>query len=307
MSKIVICIWLITISVSLSLPGIVLAAPTCNPADTACTGTCTVKPVIPDQQRGTVTDYVVDADNCSKPDYQAKATVSSGRSNISGKCDCIPVDSSGTPLVCKPPSNCTTNTECSAPTNCGTYVCLGFIQGRTPGRCVDGTNLCSKANQTCSTNTDCTGGGTGCSLYTCWKISNKNNACRLGLQPTSTGTSCTPEQIRDGKCTGAAGIVCDSNGSVGVLTAIGCIPTDPTNLVKTILRLAIGMAGGIAFLLMLIGAFQMIISTGNPEALQAGKDRFSSAILGLLFVIFAVLLLKIIGVDILGLGKAFGI
>jgi len=106
-------------------------------------------------------------------------------------------------------------------------------------------------------------------------------------------------------CTLAGGKPCP-NGK-GILTAIGCIDPEPTELIKVILRLATGVAGGIAFLLMIFGAFQMITSSGNPEALKAGQDRFSSAIIGLLFIIFSVLILKIIGVDILGLSKAFGI
>lgn len=62
-----------------------------------------------------------------------------------------------------------------------------------------------------------------------------------------------------------------------------------------------GIGGGAAFLMMILGAFQMLTSAGNPEALQAGRDRLQSAIIGLLFVIFAVLLMQIIGFDILGL------
>ena len=65
----------------------------------------------------------------------------------------------------------------------------------------------------------------------------------------------------------------------------------------------IGIGGGLAFLMMLLGAFQMLTSAGNPETLQAGKDRLTSAVIGLLFIIFAVLLLQIIGVDILGILK----
>ena len=61
----------------------------------------------------------------------------------------------------------------------------------------------------------------------------------------------------------------------------------------------LGIGGGIAFLFMLLGAFQMITSAGNPDSISAGKDRFTSAIIGLLFVIFSVLLLQIIGAGIL--------
>jgi len=45
----------------------------------------------------------------------------------------------------------------------------------------------------------------------------------------------------------------------------------------------------------------MITSAGNPETLKGGQDRFAQALIGLLFVIFSVLLMQLIGVDILGI------
>jgi hypothetical protein len=137
----------------------------------------------------------------------------------------------------------------------------------------------------------------------CQKVSASNEYRCSAIVNAFQG--CSDADIKNGKCTGASGKQCGDG--TGVSTAIGCVPTDPTSLIKTILKLATGVAGGIAFLLMIFGAFQMITSSGNPEALKAGQDRFSSAIIGLLFIIFSVLILKIIGVDILGLGKAFGI
>lgn len=90
----------------------------------------------------------------------------------------------------------------------------------------------------------------------------------------------------------------DPRGS-GIATAIGCIHTNPAELVKDLMTFLIGIGGGLAFLMMLFGAFQMLTSAGNPETLNAGRSRLTSAVIGLLFVIFAVLLLQIIGVDIL--------
>lgn len=116
--------------------------------------------------------------------------------------------------------------------------------------------------------------------------------------PTSSPSGCTGSN-----CTSAGGISCDPKtglaGSEGVLTAIGCIPTKPTALVQGILKFAVGAGGGIALLLMFYGAFQMITSSGNPDGVKKGHEQITSAVLGLLFIIFAVMLLKIIGVDIL--------
>lgn len=99
----------------------------------------------------------------------------------------------------------------------------------------------------------------------------------------------------------------DDKNNPGINTAIGCIHTSPIGFIKDFLNFLISIAGGLAFLMMLAGAYQMLTSAGNPETLSAGRDRFQSAIIGLLFIIFSILLLRIIGVDILGLGTFFGV
>lgn len=94
---------------------------------------------------------------------------------------------------------------------------------------------------------------------------------------------------------------CDVNGGRGpaIKTAIGCIHTSPAEFVKDVMTFVIGISGGLAFLLMILGAFQMLTSAGNPDTLRAGRERLTSAVIGLLIVIFATLLLQIIGFDIL--------
>lgn len=83
-------------------------------------------------------------------------------------------------------------------------------------------------------------------------------------------------------------------------TAIGCInATDANGFVTELFKLGIGVAGGIAMLLILFGGFQILTSAGNPERLNAGKELIGSAIAGLLMILFSTFLLKIIGVDIL--------
>ena len=83
-------------------------------------------------------------------------------------------------------------------------------------------------------------------------------------------------------------------------TALGCINTSsPQEFIVWLLKSVIGIAGGIAFLLMLWGGFQIITSTGNPEKLNKGKEILTSAIIGLVVIIFAVFLLQLIGVQIL--------
>lgn len=89
-------------------------------------------------------------------------------------------------------------------------------------------------------------------------------------------------------------------GTNGISTQIGCIEAGSTaGFIGQLFTLGTGIAGGIAFLLIIFGGFQILTSAGNPERLNAGKELVGSAISGLLLILFSVFLLKIIGVDIL--------
>jgi hypothetical protein len=102
------------------------------------------------------------------------------------------------------------------------------------------------------------------------------------------------DQQQNGLCTS-----CENRQ--GIWTAFGCLPTTSGEFVTTLLQFGSGIAGGIAFLLIIIGGFQIVMSAGNPEKLNEGKELITSAIVGLLFIIFSIFLLKLIGVDILAI------
>jgi small-conductance mechanosensitive channel len=92
--------------------------------------------------------------------------------------------------------------------------------------------------------------------------------------------------------------------SCGIDTAIGCIPVENTDsFMGWILGWAIGVGGGIAFLLIVYASFMIMTSQGDPTRLKAGQELLTSAISGLIMLIFSVFILKFIGIDILGLGN----
>lgn len=101
-----------------------------------------------------------------------------------------------------------------------------------------------------------------------------------------------------GLCTSPSCGKCAQND---VWTAFGCISTDPSSFIESILKIAIGIGGGVAFLLILFGGFQILTSAGNPEQLTAGRELVTSAISGLLLVIFSIFLLRLVGYNILGI------
>lgn len=132
--------------------------------------------------------------------------------------------------------------------------------------------------------------------------------CSIPLPISSSGpnNALSPRDCTGRECATSAGERCntqkngedDVNGD-GIKTAIGCVPTDPKTLINGLLKVGAGAGGGISLLLMIAGAFQMITSAGDQNRLQAAREQFTNAVIGLLFILFSVLLLRIIGVDIL--------
>ena len=59
------------------------------------------------------------------------------------------------------------------------------------------------------------------------------------------------------------------------------------------------ISGGIALILIITSGYQIMTSQGDPEKIKAGRERFISAVVGLLFLIFSLVILETIGVDIL--------
>lgn len=110
-----------------------------------------------------------------------------------------------------------------------------------------------------------------------------------------------PQAVPRGNPTIGAAQICDDTQPSIIQTAIGCVHTEPGLFLKDLLTFVISIAGAIAFILMLFGAFQMITSAGNPDNLKTGQELFTNAIIGLLFIAFSVLLMQIIGVDILNI------
>jgi hypothetical protein len=87
----------------------------------------------------------------------------------------------------------------------------------------------------------------------------------------------------------------------GVWTALGCIHVNPSSFIADFLKIAIGIAGGIALLLMGYGSFLISTSAGDPKKSEEGKEIITGTIAGLLFIIFSVFLLRFIGVEILSI------
>ncbi len=82
-------------------------------------------------------------------------------------------------------------------------------------------------------------------------------------------------------------------------TGLGSISTDPSGFANRILSIAIGLGGGIALILMVIGSIRVLTSSGDQQKLNGGRDQIVAAIAGLLFLIFSIIILRFIGLEIL--------
>ena len=81
-------------------------------------------------------------------------------------------------------------------------------------------------------------------------------------------------------------------------TVLGCLPTSPGGFVQSSFRVITSIVGGLAFLALLYGGGLVLTSQGSEERLSAGKSILISAITGVVLTLFAVFILRFIGVEV---------
>lgn len=83
----------------------------------------------------------------------------------------------------------------------------------------------------------------------------------------------------------------------GIYIAIGCIDPSPLGLITGLIRISLGVVGGVALVQLIIAG--LAYQSGNQEQIEKAQSRIFSTIGGLAVLIFSVLILRIIGVNIL--------
>ncbi len=114
----------------------------------------------------------------------------------------------------------------------------------------------------------------------------------IGTGETSGGDS--------GGTGGDSSIPCNPTCSIGGVLEFDTGDSGGST-VTTILTVSISIAAVVAFILAGFGAVRIVTSAGNPSGINAGREMIISAISGLLFIVFAVTILEIIGANILNL------
>ena len=119
--------------------------------------------------------------------------------------------------------------------------------------------------------------------------------------PTPTFPSFTPTPNIPAPSAPCAPGGWDGSKCTKVTTALGEISTTPPGFVKSVFGYLLSISGGVALIFIILSGYQLIFSHGDPEKVKEARDRLTSAIIGLLFVVFSMVILQVIGVDLLHL------
>lgn len=84
-------------------------------------------------------------------------------------------------------------------------------------------------------------------------------------------------------------------------SAIGPISTDPAEFVKKIFTVLLSMAGGWAVYIIIVAGYVLIFSHGEAEKVKEAREEITSAIVGIVFMLLSLVILRVIGVDIFDL------
>lgn len=85
--------------------------------------------------------------------------------------------------------------------------------------------------------------------------------------------------------------------SGGIYTAIGCVDPTPTGIITGLIRISLGIMGGVALLqLVYVG---ILYQQGNSEKIKGARSQLIATLTGIAVLVFSVLILRIIGVNIL--------
>ena len=94
-------------------------------------------------------------------------------------------------------------------------------------------------------------------------------------------------------------------------TGIGCIGTNlqsftssggVSGVVQVLFNFIVTLAGGVAFLTIIYGAFILITSQSNPEKLDQGKRLIMGAAIGLIFILFSAFIVNFLAGSIFNIG-----
>lgn len=226
--------------------------------------------VAPGYQCGDKSDYVYDEDIGGSPQGDHTMPCSDGPGFANGSC-CT----KGTPLPKLPDhAGYTLGGQCSLSSICYT----GSYSNPRPGQQCGGLAGWHYG----------TTGGNQPSVPSCAAIGIGNAVCCDVGEATSKAFNLNP---------------CPSDSTNGdcksIVTALGKIDvSSPTDFIAKAFGILLSFAGGIALIIIIFSGYRLLISQGDPEKVKNARETLTSAIVGLLFIIFSIVILQVIAIDI---------
>ncbi len=193
---------------------------------------------------------------------------------------------------------CNTLSDCCS----GIPYCGGGISGA--GACST-TLACGGPGATCTSSNPC------CTGDTCNNGDCVQNICSQTGQPCSITTgkenNCCSGVCTNSKCIAGTPVPppppdpCPKQNGICTIidTAVGTIDVStPGAFVKAAFGVILSVSGAIAILIIIFSGYGIMFSQRDPERIKGSQEMLTSAIVGLLFMIFSVTILHIIGYDI---------
>jgi len=296
---------------------------------TSNTGACTYNPDLPGKEsQGCTSDFKVAQETNSITFYNDKLgdlkTLRAGTYTVK-LCDdagnglCAPecessgviVQTSSGETPSPNPTGPGANTSCTIDLNSDDYKNCSDVPGyRARGSCTIGF-YCDAVLNSCSVGI--------CKALNC--TDGSNNCYGVPENTDTTGIRCTYDtDCFSGSCvkgfcdTTLVAMACDEKvqylpesgkfrhtGEFSCNTAIGTIDIDPEGFTQSILRLLLGLSGGILLILIIINGYKIMTSQGDPEKIKDAREGIIAAIAGILLIIFSLSILQLITVDIIGI------
>jgi len=148
--------------------------------------------------------------------------------------------------------------------------------------------------------------------YCCYQESSQSYCCQAGItfkpdvdeqDPTDSFKGC--DGIKDEEeradcedCVGTPG-----NATGAIWTELGCIDPSPAGVVTRIFQIALGIMGGVAVVRFI--QIALVYQSNNPDKIAQGPQMIISLVGGIIMLILGIIVLKFLGINILGLPEGF--
>lgn len=77
-------------------------------------------------------------------------------------------------------------------------------------------------------------------------------------------------------------------------TGLNCESRDVNSFIRTIINWVLSITLGVAVLFLVIGGFRYVISAGNEDAAEAGKNTVFNALIGIVIIVLSYVIVNVV-------------